>query len=46
MGYRIVKAYYAHAADKKQAVADLLLVTPASAAGFLRRSGWKPQAGC
>jgi hypothetical protein len=46
VGYRIAKTYYAQAADKRQAVVDLLEVTPASAAGFLRRSGWKPQAGC
>lgn len=46
VGWRIARAYYAQAADKRQAIADLLDVTPANAADFLRRSGWKPQTGC
>ena len=46
VGYRIAKAYYAQAGDKKQAVADLLNVDAANATGLLRRSGWKPQTGC
>ena len=46
VGYRIAKAYYANAADKKQAIADLLGIDNANAADFLARSGWKPQTGC
>lgn len=46
VGYRITKAYYEHAADKRQAVADILGITPDNATAFLARSGWKPQAGC
>ena len=46
VGYRIAKAYYAQATDKRQAIADLLDIDAAHAAEFLRRSGWKPQTGC
>jgi hypothetical protein len=46
VGYRIAKAYYANAADKKQAVSDLLHVDNDNAAAFLERSGWTPAAGC
>lgn len=46
VGYRIAKAYYADAADKRQAIADLLNVDNASAAALLKRSGWAPQTGC
>ena len=46
VGYRISKAYYAQAVDKKQAVSDLLHVDTDNAAALLERSGWKPQTGC
>ncbi len=46
VGYRISKAYYAQAGDKKQAVFDLLQVDNDSAPRILERSGWKPQTGC
>jgi hypothetical protein len=46
VGYRISRSYYDHAADKKQAIADLLNVTNDTAAGVLARSGWTPQTGC
>jgi hypothetical protein len=46
VGYRIAKAYHANAADKKQAISDLLNVDPGNAAAFLKRSGWAPQTGC
>jgi len=40
VGYRIVKAYYGRAADKHQALIDILHMTDAKA--FVTRSGWKP----
>jgi len=40
VGYRIVKAYYEHAADKRQAVRDIVQMTDPKA--FLARSGWYP----
>jgi len=40
VGYRIVKAYYRHAADKHQALVDIFNLTDPKA--FLARSGWKP----
>lgn len=40
VGYRIAKAYYARAKDKRQAVWDLLHITDPE--GFLVRSGWRP----
>jgi hypothetical protein len=46
VGYRIAKAAYANAADKRQLIADLLRVDTRTAADFLARSGWRPQAGC
>ncbi len=41
-GYRIVKAYYLHAVDKRRAVQDILNVDASNAAAFLARSGWTP----
>lgn len=46
VGYRIVKAYYDNATDKRQAVWDLLHVDNDNAPAFLERSGWTPQTGC
>ena len=46
VGYRIAKAYYAQAADKKQAISDLLNVDNENATAFLARSGWTLQPGC
>lgn len=46
VGYRIAKASYANAADKRQAIADLLNVDNEDAPALLARSGWAPQAGC
>lgn len=40
VGYRIVKSYYQHAADKRQAIRDILGMTDPKA--FLARSGWRP----
>jgi hypothetical protein len=40
VGYRIVRAYYERAPDKRQAVRDILLSTDAH--GFLTASGWRP----
>ena len=40
VGYRIAKAYYQHAADKKQAFRDLLEMTEPAA--ILAKSGWYP----
>ena len=40
VGYRIVKAYYAHAADKHQALIDIFHITDPKA--FLAKSGWTP----
>jgi len=40
VGYRIAKAYYQHAADKAQALRDLLETSDAKA--LLARSGWYP----
>jgi hypothetical protein len=40
VGYRIVKAYYDHAADKHQALRDILRMTDAKA--FVAKSGWRP----
>lgn len=40
VGYRIVKSYYRHAADKTQAVRDILEITDAKA--FVARSQWHP----
>ena len=46
VGYRISRAYYAQASDKKQAISDLLHVDNGSAPAILQRSGWKPPTGC
>ena len=40
VGYRIVKSYYAHAADKHQALVDIFALKDPHA--FLAQSGWKP----
>lgn len=40
VGYRIVKAYYQRAADKRQAVREILEMSDAKA--FLAKSGWHP----
>ena len=42
VGYRIVKAYYQRAADKKQAVREILELSDPKT--FLERSGWQPGA--
>ena len=46
VGYRIAKAYYAQARDKKRAIATLLHVDNDSAPKILKDSGWAPQTGC
>ena len=43
VGYRIVKSYYQHAADKRRAVRDILEMKNPKA--FLARSGWHPGIG-
>jgi hypothetical protein len=40
VGYRIVKSYYRHAADKRQAFREILEMTDPKA--FLAKSGWYP----
>ena len=40
VGYRIVKSYYHHADDKRQALRDIFAMTDPKA--FLAKSGWKP----
>jgi hypothetical protein len=40
VGYRIVKCYYQHAADKRQAFREILEMTDPKA--FLAKSGWHP----
>ena len=40
VGYRIVKAYYQHAADKRSALREIIEMTDPKA--FLARSGWYP----
>jgi hypothetical protein len=40
VGYRIVKSYYQHAADKRQALRDILQMT--NPKEFLAKSGWRP----
>lgn len=42
VGYRIAAAYYAKAADKRAAIAEMLAVTDPEA--FLAASGWQPAA--
>jgi hypothetical protein len=46
VGYRITRAYYEQAADKRQAIADILQVNNDNADAFLRRSGWTPATDC
>lgn len=43
VGYRIVKSYYQHAADKRRAVRDILEMKSPKA--FFARSGWHPGIG-
>lgn len=40
VGYRIVKSYYEHSADKRQALREILEMTDPKA--FLSKSGWHP----
>jgi hypothetical protein len=40
VGYRIVKSYYRHADDKRQALRDIFGMTKPKE--FLARSGWRP----
>lgn len=40
VGYRIVKSYYQHATDKRQALRDILEMT--NPKEFLAKSGWRP----
>jgi hypothetical protein len=40
VGYRIVKSYYQRAADKRQALRDILAMT--NPKDFLAKSGWRP----
>ena len=40
VGYRITKAYYDHARDKRQALRDIFQMTDPKA--FLAKSGWRP----
>jgi len=40
VGYRIVKAYYANASDKQQALRDIFEMPDPKA--FLAKSGWRP----
>jgi hypothetical protein len=40
VGYRIVKAYYQHAPDKRRAIGEIIRLNDAHA--FLARSGWRP----
>jgi hypothetical protein len=40
VGYRITKAYYLHARDKRQALYDILHIKDPEA--FLQKSGWTP----
>jgi hypothetical protein len=43
VGYRIVKSYYEHAADKRKAFREILQMSDAKA--FLAKSGWYPGIG-
>jgi len=45
VGHRIARAYYDGGADKQQAIAELLAVTPANAHSLLDASGWQPACG-
>jgi hypothetical protein len=40
VGYRIVKSYYQHAADKRQAIGEILKMSDPKP--FLAKSGWHP----
>lgn len=46
VGYRMARAYYARATDKRKAIADIIAISNESAPAFLRRSGWSAQADC
>lgn len=46
VGYRIISAYYARASDKRRAIQDILHVSNAGAADFLKRSGWQAGDDC
>jgi hypothetical protein len=46
VGYRIARAYYAHASDKPRAIQDILNVNNDNAASFLERSGWRADEDC
>lgn len=46
VGYRITRAYYAQAHDKRQAIADILAIDNDTADDFLKRSGWTPASDC
>ena len=43
VGYRIVKSYYQHAADKRRAIRDIIGMTDPKE--FLASSGWHPGIG-
>jgi hypothetical protein len=40
VGYRVCKAYYEHAANKRRAIREIIQMTDAKA--FLAKSGWRP----
>ncbi|MEE3623563.1 hypothetical protein UCD39_06105 [Nitrospirillum sp. BR 11752] len=42
VGYRIAKAFYVHAKDKRQAIARILTIDAGTAKAFLADSGWTP----
>ncbi|TWB23718.1 hypothetical protein FBZ89_102475 [Nitrospirillum amazonense] len=42
VGYRITKAYYVHAKDKRAAIARILTIDADTAKAFLADSGWTP----
>jgi len=46
VGYRIARAYYLRATDRKAAIATLINVDNASAPTILKDGGWQPQTGC
>jgi uncharacterized protein YjaZ len=40
VGYRIVKSYYEHSADKRRALSNIIMMKDAK--DFLAKSGWYP----
>lgn len=42
-GYRVVRAYYARAKNKRRAIWTILHIDASNATTFLEASGWKPQ---